>query len=108
MRTRAPVPRHRERAHRSPGTREGQSPTPAAMRGGTRARSLDTVSGTAVASPSAVSAEPRAPPQERSGMSRLIYGWLTAAVAGLPPRLGYLLADALTEVHFRMFPARRH
>jgi lauroyl/myristoyl acyltransferase len=41
-------------------------------------------------------------------MSRLIYGWLTAAVAGLPPRLGYLLADALTEVHFRLFPARRH
>jgi lauroyl/myristoyl acyltransferase len=41
-------------------------------------------------------------------MSRLIYGWLTAIMAGLPPRLGYLLADALTEVHFRLFPARRH
>ena len=41
-------------------------------------------------------------------MSRLIYGWLTAVMAGLPPRLGYLFADALTEAHFRLFPARRH
>lgn len=41
-------------------------------------------------------------------MSRLIYGWLTAVMAGLPPWFGYLLADSLTEVHFRLFPARRH
>ena len=41
-------------------------------------------------------------------MSRLVYEWLTTVVASLPPRLGYLLADALTEVHFRCFPARRH
>ncbi len=41
-------------------------------------------------------------------MSRLIYGWLTALVAGMPLRLGYALADLLTEVHFRMFPSRRH
>lgn len=41
-------------------------------------------------------------------MSRLVYGWLTAIVAGMPLWLGYLLADALTELHFRLFPARRH
>lgn len=41
-------------------------------------------------------------------MSRLIYGWLTTAIAGLPMGLGYFLADALTELHFRCFPARRH
>ena len=41
-------------------------------------------------------------------MSRLIYGWLTSLVAGMPLGLGYFLADALTEVHFRLFPARRH
>jgi KDO2-lipid IV(A) lauroyltransferase len=29
-------------------------------------------------------------------------------MAGMPPRFGYLLADALTEAHFRLFPARRH
>ena len=41
-------------------------------------------------------------------MARLVYGWLTAVIAGVPPRLGYLLADALTEAHFRLFPGRRH
>lgn len=41
-------------------------------------------------------------------MSRLVYGWLTRIIAGVPPGLGYVLADALTEAHFRLFPARRH
>lgn len=41
-------------------------------------------------------------------MSRLVYGWLTALMASLPLRLGYLLADVLTEAHFRLFPSRRH
>jgi lauroyl/myristoyl acyltransferase len=41
-------------------------------------------------------------------MSRLVFGWLTSLVAGMPLGLGYFLADALTEVHFRLFPARRH
>lgn len=41
-------------------------------------------------------------------MPRLVYGWLTAIVSSLPLWLGYWIADALTEVHFRLFPARRH
>lgn len=41
-------------------------------------------------------------------MSRFVFGWLTALISGLPVGLGYLLADALTEVHYRFFPARRH
>lgn len=41
-------------------------------------------------------------------MSRLVYGWLTGLVAGLPLSLGYALARLFTEVHFRAFPARRH
>src|SRR5687767_1688949 len=41
-------------------------------------------------------------------MSRLVFGWLTGFVAGLPLRLGYALAAALTEIHFRCFPQRRH
>ena len=41
-------------------------------------------------------------------MSRRLYGWLTAVMASVPLSLGYLLADALTEVHYRLFPARRH
>jgi lauroyl/myristoyl acyltransferase len=41
-------------------------------------------------------------------MSRLIYGWITAMVASMPLWLGYAIADALTEIHFRCFPARRH
>src|SRR5438093_5638701 len=41
-------------------------------------------------------------------MSRLVFGWLTSLMAAMPLRLGYLIADALTEVHFRLFPARRH
>jgi KDO2-lipid IV(A) lauroyltransferase len=41
-------------------------------------------------------------------MSRLLYGWLTAFVASLPAGLGYLFADVCTELHYRLFPARRH
>ncbi len=41
-------------------------------------------------------------------MSRLIYGWITALVASMPLGLGYAIADALTEIHFRFFPYRRH
>jgi KDO2-lipid IV(A) lauroyltransferase len=41
-------------------------------------------------------------------MPRLVYGWLTALVSVLPLWLGYLVADALTEAHVRLFPARRH
>lgn len=41
-------------------------------------------------------------------MARLVYGWLTALVAGLPLRVGYVLASLFTELHFRLFPARRH
>jgi lauroyl/myristoyl acyltransferase len=41
-------------------------------------------------------------------MARLLYGWLTALIAATPPGLGYALADLLTEVHYRAFPARRH
>ena len=41
-------------------------------------------------------------------MSRIVFGWLTALVSALPLRLGYAIAAALTEVHFRLFPSRRH
>jgi len=41
-------------------------------------------------------------------MSRLVFGWLTGFVAGLPLWLGYALAAGLTELHFRLFPQRRH
>ena len=41
-------------------------------------------------------------------MPRLVYGWLTSLVSSLPLWLGYGVADALTEAHFRLFPARRH
>jgi len=41
-------------------------------------------------------------------MSRLIFGWLTAIMASLPLRAGYLAADLATEIHFRCFPSRRH
>jgi KDO2-lipid IV(A) lauroyltransferase len=41
-------------------------------------------------------------------MSRLVFGWLTALMAGMPLRLGYWLARVLTEAHFRAFPSRRH
>ena len=41
-------------------------------------------------------------------MSRLVFGWLTALIAGMPLRLGYLLADALTGIHWSLFPGRRH
>jgi len=40
-------------------------------------------------------------------MSRLIFGWLTWAIASLPPRLGYALADLGTEFHWLCFPKRR-
>src|SRR5712691_10774706 len=42
------------------------------------------------------------------GMSRLVFGWLTALVAAMPPWLAYGLADLLTEIHFQLFPSRRH
>jgi len=41
-------------------------------------------------------------------MSRLIYGWLTVIAASLPLWLGYAVADFATELHFRLFPSRRH
>jgi KDO2-lipid IV(A) lauroyltransferase len=41
-------------------------------------------------------------------MSRLVFGWLTGLVAGLPLRVGYALAALATEFHFRLFPSRRH
>src|SRR5689334_17843747 len=41
-------------------------------------------------------------------MSRLVFGWLTAIIAGTPAWLGYRLADWATEIHYRFFPARRH
>ena len=42
------------------------------------------------------------------GISRLVYGWLTGLVAGLPLSFGYAFASFLTELHFRFFPSRRH
>jgi len=41
-------------------------------------------------------------------MARLLYGLLTGFFASLPMSFGYWLADALTELHFRAFPSRRH
>lgn len=41
-------------------------------------------------------------------MSRLLFGWLTAFIASLPPWLGYALADLATSVHWLAFPDRRH
>lgn len=41
-------------------------------------------------------------------MSRLVYGWLTALISGMPAWLGYFLADLATEVHLQLFPSRRH
>ncbi len=41
-------------------------------------------------------------------MSRLVFGWLTALIAGLPMRLGYLLADLFAGLHWHGFPSRRH
>ena len=41
-------------------------------------------------------------------MSRLLYGWLTSLTASLPLWLGYGLADLGAEIHFRLFPSRRH
>ena len=41
-------------------------------------------------------------------MSRIVYGWLTTLMASMPLGLGYALANFLTEIHFRLFPSRRH
>jgi len=41
-------------------------------------------------------------------MARLVYGWLTGLVAGMPLWIGYRLAGLLTDLHLRLFPARRH
>lgn len=41
-------------------------------------------------------------------MSRLVFGWLTALIAGLPLGLGYLLADLGAGIHWNAFPSRRH
>lgn len=41
-------------------------------------------------------------------MSRLVFAWLTGLIAGLPPRIAYLLASLLTGFHYHCFPARRH
>ncbi len=41
-------------------------------------------------------------------MSRLVFGWLTAIIAGMPLGLGYLIADLLTGLHWHLFPGRRH
>ena len=41
-------------------------------------------------------------------MSRLVFGWLTTLIAGLPLRLGYVLADFLSGFHWHAFPSRRH
>lgn len=41
-------------------------------------------------------------------MSRLVYGWLTGLIASVPSWLGYSLASGLAELHFQLFPSRRH
>lgn len=41
-------------------------------------------------------------------MSRIVFGWLTGLLAGMPAALGYLLADLATQAHWSFFPARRH
>ena len=41
-------------------------------------------------------------------MSRLVFGWLTAIFAAVPPWLGYALADLATGLHWLAFPGRRH
>ena len=41
-------------------------------------------------------------------MSRLLYGWLTSLTASLPLWLGYGLSDLCAELHYRLFPSRRH
>src|SRR5438105_13287148 len=49
---------------------------------------------------------------ERKGleisMSRLVFGWLIGFVADLRLAVGYALATLFTDIHFRLFPARRH
>jgi len=41
-------------------------------------------------------------------MSRLLYDWLTSLTASLPLWVGYTVADFLAELHYRLFPSRRH
>jgi KDO2-lipid IV(A) lauroyltransferase len=41
-------------------------------------------------------------------LSRLVYNSFTSLIAGLPVRLGYFIASALTDVHLALFPSRRH
>jgi KDO2-lipid IV(A) lauroyltransferase len=41
-------------------------------------------------------------------MSRVVFGWLTALVSSLPLSIGYALAHLMTELHYRLFPSRRH
>ncbi len=41
-------------------------------------------------------------------MSRIVFGWLTALIASLPPWLRYALADMATGMHWAAFPGRRH
>ena len=41
-------------------------------------------------------------------MSRIVFGWLTGLIAGIPAWLGYGIADLATEAHWQCFPARRH
>src|SRR5262249_43994622 len=68
----------------------------------------DTLSGQAVASKGLHAPEARPARRPRTGMSRLIYGWLTALVASLPLWLGYGLAELFAEAHYRLFPSPRH
>jgi KDO2-lipid IV(A) lauroyltransferase len=69
---------------------------------------LDIHSGRKVVSACSVGLSRRREQGVGNGMSRLVYGWLTAFVASMPLGMGYALADLFTEVHFRFFPARRH
>jgi lauroyl/myristoyl acyltransferase len=41
-------------------------------------------------------------------MSRLIYGWLTSLMASLPLWMGHAIAGAFGDLHFALFPSRRH
>ena len=41
-------------------------------------------------------------------MSRLVFAWLTALMAGVPQRIAYALARSLAGFHYHCFPRRRH
>jgi KDO2-lipid IV(A) lauroyltransferase len=41
-------------------------------------------------------------------MSRIVFEWLTGLVASLPLKLGYALGALATELHYQLFPSRRH